>query len=268
MRRPLAQIEVTVEDLQDLVGTLEGATGWGPSEWVALGAALASALFAFLLWRVTSKYTGETETIAQANYRMAIANDRMVDLTASLEEQNRSIVDATNRSMLANEQLLDEMKEDRRISRRRRSEDAARNLQRALVQAELLWRRGEGDEADFRDAFTHWDAAMATDRNVIVDPNTREDVRRFYEIMWNSSMLWNLILVEVGREFGQEELARREESATTEREYRLNVAARKLRNVLSAHQRDEDLGAPQMPDDALHFGAIPHDEFINLYHAD
>jgi hypothetical protein len=82
----------TARDFDALAEAINRASGWGTSEWAALFAALTSGVFALLLWRVTSRYTSETSTIAAADQQMAEANNRMVD---------------------ANQQLLDEMRADR-----------------------------------------------------------------------------------------------------------------------------------------------------------
>jgi hypothetical protein len=222
--------------LGEVVEAIDGTGGWGASEWVALFAALTSAVFAFLLWRVTSRYTSETATIAAANRKMAEANDRMVD---------------------ANQLLLEEMRADRALARRRTSERAASLMSVALARAQRRWRdrsyvAGPPESVGRRRSLHWWETTndfmeeVAAHAAAILDPQLRDDVLAFGKIHNRAFDEWDRleVLLSMADTLDEAESQRPEEMLR----HRLDRAATLLRGALGAHQRGDDLGERVLPD--------------------
>jgi hypothetical protein len=202
-----------------------------PTDWIIAGAAVASAVVAFLLWRVTRKYTTETEAIARANDRMSEANDRMAN---------------------ANERLIEEMRTDREVSARRASEEAAHRLQRALARVHRELHHGGLDDLDaVTRAVNDWIQATAIDSNALRSPLLRKDVARFSRILTAATMEWETVIAMIEDQQGETEAERRRR--LDNRMYRIQWGTDRLRSALGAHQRGEDFDTPQLPKGAYTF---------------
>lgn len=178
---PLAETRVVVDNIQELVDALDRMGGWGSSEWIALFAALASSLFALLLWQVTRKYTTETQGIARANEQMAKSNQTIATANDRMANANDLMVKANNGMMTAAEATLNEMRHDREVMLNAPSRQAAERLQHTLAEVERAPFDSDDDllRAQLRDAYANWAVAHVRDSEAIRDEELREDLRRF-----------------------------------------------------------------------------------------
>lgn len=221
-------------------------TAWAAG--VTAAAAVASAIVALLLWRVTSKYTAETEAIAKASDRMADANER----------------------------VLEEMRADRLHFHHERSVDAAERLTAALTAAVRDWTaarddsafahygglrtgtdRPEGYTAEEKRtrAFQDWLVAYFNDRGPIEPARLRKDLERFTLILRAATYDWDTILALIENEQGERRAQQRRDNDN--RTYRLELVATRLRNTLEAHRRGEPIDRTVLPKRYWDFWKLP-----------
>lgn len=222
---PLAQVEVTVEQLEELVDAV-GRFSW-PDAVSAL-ASVSAALFAFALLVVTRRYTNLTLGIRDANTRMAEANDLMAQ--------------ATNRTMLANEQMLTEMAADRETMLNEPSRQAAARLHEAL--ALLAYRSFSDDEdavqSELSDLARAWSQASRVDGHAIRDDVLRKDLNRF---------TWLLQTAASDRDVMRDDAAKSGYRLAPP-SFRLNYLVQRLTEQLGAHRRGEPAKGPILPAEA------------------
>lgn len=215
-------------------------------------ATVVSAIVAVFLWRVTRKYTAETEAIAEANRRMADANDEMV-------RSNRDVVE--------------EMREERRHARHERSAGAAQRMTAATMVLMRRWRLAEDDpltwtggmpvqrpeerpksaDAKREDAFAEWQTTYASERADIESDILVEDLDRFGRIVSTALTDWDAI--QLSDDDGDPSRAPRR--WPDYRLQRLAWAQRRLINMLDAHRRGEPLFGNGQPLNAGEFLSLP-----------
>lgn len=222
------------------------------ADWITAGAAAGSFFVAFLLWRVTRRYTAETKAIAQANDRMADANDQLVR---------------------SNQQVIEEMRKEQRHARHERSAGAAQRMTAATTVLMLEWRAAVDDPSNIqypltderpygqplsadekrRGAFTVWQTTYATERADIDSEVLVEELDRFSRIVSTALTDWDAI--QLADDDGDPSHAPRRRSDY--RSHRLGWAHRRLVNSLDAHRRGEPLPAPEQPLNAGAFLELP-----------
>lgn len=224
-----------------------------PTDWITAAAAVASAVVAFLLWRVTRRYTNETGAIAEANKTMATANNRMADANDQLVEMTKLLVDANNGMMTASVAALKEMAADRELARRQRSEESAYRLQLALSRAQRQWQTGNVWEDPEATAAIHndWVEAISNDRDALLSNALRDDITRFTGILQVAVTDWDTLLLTVEQHLGEQDAAQRRSGDN--RSFRLNWAATELRRALGVHRRGEDRAEAGLPEDSWEY---------------
>lgn len=205
-------------------------------------AAVVSAIVAGLLWKVTSKYTADTESIAEANRKMADANER----------------------------VLDEMRQDRLHFHHQQSVTAAQRLTAALTAAMRDWTLAHDDPdatmwafvssasegrsvpssaltaAQKRErAYLDWQVAYFNETGALANEVFQRDVVNFTAIMRVVTHDW----LDVREVAGNEHAAVPQELWAT----RLQWAADRLRTTLEAHRRGEVVTKTVLTDDEWSF---------------
>lgn len=204
-----------------------------PTDWITAIAAAVSAFVGIAIWRVTTAYTRSTDRIADSNAQMARAN----------------------------EALIEEMRQDRNLARRRTSEEAAQRLQVALARAHRRWQTVDlrNDPDALGPIYNDWVEQLAVDRNALLTEVLRDDVQRFTTLFRVAAHDWETVLHIVENEHG--ELRAEQRRTGDNRRYRLDWAAERLRRALGAHQRGEDMHDHRLPKRSWEFFIRPPGEW-------